>query len=312
MEKELFKKGKRKLESTEETSRKKVCTSNDARKGGEKVQTLTKEILSLAKESQKGSPSSWLSTFEKKLKNHLKPEEASESSLKRKSTQEKSSMGKVSLSPIPEKKTKMSSPWLNNAETSLLSEPDTQDTTFLSKSESRNNSSVSVNDSSKPKKRKLGTKLNNLTSLLKTPDNNPATKGVFAKPAPRARSDRKLRTPSFLTSEQKNETSLDVSDWDSDEEDLTGVAVPGYFYPQWAKREAVNKQLTEQRNLDPNLVFGRLVSQECDLGSIFMDSTPNARSKYEAKRTPSAKWTLNDRLSFEEEKRYRKEMGFQG
>jgi len=305
--------------------RKSQTPGKENTKGGQ-VKNLTKEILSLAKESHKnGSPSSWLSTFEKKLKQHLKPEEVSGNRVQTKRTLsnslynetqvnpqiKKQKFEKVSISPIPDKKSTNSSPWLKSMEASTLIEP--SDTTgIFTDSESRSNSCSSAFESTKSKKRRLGKKMKNLSVLvdtaninvLKTPDNTTTKKTVFAKPAPRARSERKLRTPSFLR-EKKSKNTLDISDWDSDEEDLTGVGDPGYFHPRWAKREAVNTQLTKQSKLDPDAIFGRVIPRECDLAQIFLDSN----SKYE--RTPSSKWTVNDRLTFSEESKYRKQMGFE-
>ncbi|EIW86736.1 hypothetical protein CONPUDRAFT_86680 [Coniophora puteana RWD-64-598 SS2] len=86
---------------------------------------------------------------------------------------------------------------------------------------------------------------------------------------------------------------------DSEDEDRA----PTYDRPDWAQSPELLEALRNQRNVDPDDIFG-------PIRPLRMEELFRTRQSRFRARTSSANWSGADRLTAEEEREYARRMGF--
>ncbi|KAI9593852.1 inner centromere protein [Syncephalis fuscata] len=110
-----------------------------------------------------------------------------------------------------------------------------------------------------------------------------------------------------ISKKSTGELIYDLPDIDSDftDDDRTPQRAnpKGDTVPYWAQSNNLTQQLRQQRQIDPDRIFGRV--EPIRMEAIFKGREQKFRS-----RTSSAHWIGTDKLTEEEEQAYRDRMGY--
>lgn len=113
--------------------------------------------------------------------------------------------------------------------------------------------------------------------------------------------------PPYELSPYKDSAESDYSDSECDDEDV----LPKRPIPDWASGQNLINRLRKQKSVDPEIIFGSVANQNCDLDAIF-GGGPSSRKLKEsrAKRRRGSAWGMQDKLSKQEKQMFKRHMGY--